>query len=229
MDMRAIHGEGRQYEIGKWYKAEEESGFLKGFCFCKKIEQIDWYYPLKKNRLFEIEAENILPTNGDNLQCLRIRFVREISQEEILEYAEKLAKEKKDFSFCVKKFLIRYGVGIDRFLASENWKDRYLIAEEGIREDILAYDENAHIRALIASKGKSLDILVKDESWFVRMAVAKCGRDKDLDVLVYDKDQRVRCVVAGKGRPKDLKMLAFDEDWHVRLAVNRVVGIRKGK
>ena len=53
MDMRAIHGEGRQYEIGKWYKAEEESGFLKGFCFCKKIEQIDWYYPLKKNRLFD--------------------------------------------------------------------------------------------------------------------------------------------------------------------------------
>ena len=225
MDMRATMGDKMQYELGKWYETKETIVPCKsGFHFCKTIEDVNDYYELCTSRLFEVEATgDIIEADENKMVCSNIRLLREISQEEIKSYLEKMYCKKEEWNLQKKKLFISYGINLDEFVKDEDWYVREAVAKHGRPQDldILVRDKDYDVRAAVAKHGRpqDLDILVKDRSWHVREAVARYGRPQDLDILVRDEDYDVRVAVAKQGRPQDLDILVKDKSWHVRKTV----------
>jgi len=195
MDMRAVNGNGMQYEMSKLYSMEGKVVPCEnGFHFCKSIEAVNGYYSIKDSRIFEVEAD------GEIIDCVgkyaaeKIMLVRELTQKEINDYFKQNQKE---------------------FIESENWYVRSAVAEQGYGLDILVHDKDPNVRSAVAEQGYGLDRLINDEDWQVRTAVAEQGYG--LDILINDYDGGVRSAVAEQGYGLD--RLINDEDWQVRMAV----------
>lgn len=191
-DMRAIHGNGMQYELGKKYTVNGKVILCEnGFHFCKKIEYLNIYYDISDSRIFEIEAYGNIEGNSSKYVAESIRLVRELSKEEINDY----------FKLNQQKFV------------KSNYGDvRIAVAEQGYGLDTLVHDENGFVRQAVAKQGYGLDMLVHDADWLVRKVVAEQGYR--LDKLVHDEDCDVRKAVAKQGYEMD--ELIHDKDFSVR-------------
>ncbi len=199
MDMKAVNGNGMQYEMGKLYSIEGKViPCYKGFHFCKSIEAVNSYYSIKDSRIFEVEAD------GEIIDCVgkyaaeKIMFVRELTQNEINDYFKQNQKE---------------------FIESENWHVRSAVAEQGYGLDILVHDKDPNVRIAVAEQGYGLERLINDEDWQVRTAVAEQGYG--LDILINDNDGGVRIAVAEQGYGLD--KLIKDRSFPVRYTAQEML------
>lgn len=159
------------YELGKWYKVEDENEIEVceyGFHFLKNIRDVFAYAApinIVTFDLYEIEARGkiIHWDNGeDDKYCSsKIKIVKKLKREDIIEYIEE-----------------------NKLLYSDNPNIRGAIARYGYGLDILINDECSYVRMNLARGGYELDKLINDEEWYVRNAVAEQGYG--LDILVKD-------------------------------------------
>jgi len=217
MDMKAKHGNGMQYEMGKWYTIEGKVVPCEnGYHFCETIEEINGYCSIKDSRLFEIEADGKIVRHNNKYAAEKIRLVRELTKGEIYDYfkqnQEKFLKSKDSY---VRKAVAEQGCGLDTLVNDENDWVRMAVAEQGYGLDVLINDEDFFVRITVAEQGYDLNVLVRDKSRHVRHAVAKQGYG--LDILISDKDPDIRREVAKQGYGLDV--LINDEDYLVRATV----------
>ena len=197
MDMRAVNGNGMQYEMGRLYSVKGDViPCENGFHFCQVIEELNDYYYLKNSRIFEIEAYGKIEECGCKCVAEKIQLVKELTTKEINDYFKQ---------------------NQEKFVESEDWYVRQAVAWQGYGLDKLIQDGNGDVRATVAEQGYGLDRLVSDKDFVVRKAVAEQGYG--LDILVYDEDEDVRKAVAEQGYGLDI--LINDKVWQVRAAVAR--------
>ncbi len=191
-DMRAIHGNNMQYELGKTYSINRKVVLcVNGFHFCEKIEDLSYHYNIAESRIFEIEADGNIKSDNIKYAAQRIRLVRELSKQEINDYFKKNWKSLvKSYSYDIRKTIAEQGYGLDILVYDEDWKVRRAVAEQGYGLDILINDEDWKVRRAVADQGYGLDELIHDEDWTVRRAVAEQGYG--LDILVRDECWVVR-------------------------------------
>ena len=223
-DMKAIFGDGMQYELDKWYKIEGEIiPCKKGYHFFDNIRDIFILFCCCNYDIYEIEAKGkIIKVEDDDYQgkfvCNEIKLTRRLTQDEIKKYIEdNLDILVNDKDYDVKCKVARQGYGLDRLINDENYVVRCEVATQGYGLDILVNDECWVVRREVARQGYRLDILVNDENYTVRREVARQGYR--LDILVNDKEYEVRCEVANQGYGLDI--LVSDEEYKVRYEVAR--------
>ena len=220
-DMRAIRGNGMQFEMDRLYSIRGNVvPCYNGFHFCKAIEYLNVYYNVKNSRIFEIEADGeIIEYDENKYAAEKIRLVRELTKEEIWDYFSRnqgrLIKSRDSY---IRMAVAEQGCGLDTLLYDEDYIVREAVAGQGYGLDVLVHDENWFVREAVAKKGYGLGILVHDENLLVRVAVVKQGYG--LDVLLYDKDPFVRKKVAEQGYGLDI--LAYDEDYNVRTTAKMI-------
>lgn len=216
-DMKAIYGNGMQFELGKKYTVSGEViPSENGFHFCEKIEYLNICYDISDSRIFEIEAYGDIRSDNKKYVAEGIQLVRELSKEEINDYFRQNQQEFiNEENRMVRIAVAQQGYGLDKLLHDEDCYVREAVAKQGYGLDVLVYDEKWQVRSAVAEQGYGLDILIRDANWIVREAVAKQGYG--LGALVYDEDYDVRKAVAEQGYGLD--RLINDEQWQVRAAV----------
>lgn len=172
MDMRAVYGNGMQYEMEKPYVAKGKLVPSKnGFHFCGDIEGLNEYYAIKNSRIFEVEASGEIRKCSKKYVAKKIKLVRELTKEEIDGYFKK---------------------NQDKLIRSPRWYVRSAVADMGYELDILINDKCWEVRSAVARQGYRLDILINDEDHDVRKEVARQGYG--LDILMNDESEYVRCL-----------------------------------
>ena len=198
-EMRAVHGNNMQYELGKDYSINGEViPCRNGFHFCEKIEELNCYYDITDSRIFEVEADGIIRQHENKYVAEKIKLVRELSKEEIKKYFEQ---------------------NLQSLVCHNEASVRAAVAKQGYGLDVLIHDKNWYVRASVAKQGYGLNVLIHDKDNDVRIAVAKQGYG--LDVLIHDKDTNVRIAVAKQGYGLDV--LIHDKDWYVRRSVKTIL------
>ena len=203
-DMRAVRGNGMQFEIGKVYSVKGEVVPCEnGFHFCDKIESLNFYSPIIKSRIFEIEAGGEIIQENDKFTAESICLGRELTGQEISSYF----KQNQDAfiesgDWWVREAAADQGYGLERLIYDENWCVKNAVVRQNYRMDILIHDKDWHVRSAVARQGYGLDVLLCDEDYKVRCAVAEQGYG--LDGLLRDEDWRVRCAVARQGYGLDV-------------------------
>lgn len=85
LDMTSRFGN-MQYEIGKDYSM---GGIAvpcqRGYHFCRKIYDVFNYYPISTSKVVEVEASGRIVEKQDKMAATRIKILREVPEEEILE------------------------------------------------------------------------------------------------------------------------------------------------
>ncbi len=196
-DMRAVYGNGMQFELGKEYMVTGKIILYKnGFHFCKRIEYLNCCYDIKESRIFEVEAYGDIIIDHQIYVSGNIYLKRELPKEEIKNYFEQN----------------------QQLIYSEQDDVRLAVAEQGYGLDVLVRDKSLLVRAAVAKQGYGLDILIRDEDWQVRATVAKQGYG--LDVLVHDEDWYVRLAVAEQGY--GLNELVHDQNFYVSEAAKEM-------
>lgn len=75
---------GFQYEIGKTYEYDGDIELCsQGFHFCRKLQDVHYFYNLKESRICEIKADGKIIDDDKKSVCARISIIRELSREEI--------------------------------------------------------------------------------------------------------------------------------------------------
>jgi len=225
MDMKAKHGNGMQYEIGKWYVTEGEVIPCKnGFHFCDSIEAINAHYTIRESRIFEIEADGKIVKCDDKYIAERIKLVKEIKKEEIGDYfrqnQEKFITSKNSY---IRMAVAEQGYGLDVLINDEDHWVRAAVAKQGYGLDILIDDADCLVRQAVAEQGYGLDVLINDAYSWVRAAVARQGYG--LDILINDKNSAVRTIVAEQGY--GLHILIRDENDYVRYVAQEMLKQRQ--
>lgn len=217
-DMRAADENGMQLEIGKIYSVEGELiPYQNGFHFCDRIERLNIYYSIVKNRIFEVEADSEVDICDEMMYVARkIKLIRELSKEEILNYFK---ENREKFCNCkqaeIREAVAEQGLCLDILIHDENFNVRGAVAKQRYGLDILIHDKDEGVRCTVAGQGYGLNELIYDKNWFVRCAVAEQGYG--LDILIRDRDECVRIAVAEQGYGLD--KLIYDKAWCVRRAV----------
>ena len=195
MEMKAVNGNGMQYEMGRLYSVEGDVIPCKnGFHYCDSIEELDRYYNIAASRIFEIEADGEIIKCDGKYAAEKIKLIRELAKEEIYDYFKSNQKKFiKSGDWQVRKAVASQGYGLDILVNDKNSAVRYEVAKQGYGLDILVCDEDWHVRMEVAEQGYGLEILINDEAWQVRVAVAKQGYG--LDKLIHDEDEFVRYTV----------------------------------
>ena len=217
MDMRAVSGNGMQYEMGKSYAIEEKVvPCYKGFHFCKSIEELNGYYSIKNSRIFEIEAAGEIIERNDTYAAEKIMLVRELTKEEVNDYFKQNQRELiKCRNWNVRIAVAEQGYGLEELVCDENWYVRAAVAGQGYGLDVLVNDDHWYVRVAVAEQGYGLDKLIQDKNCCVRVAAAR--QSYGLDTLIHDENYRVRMAVAKQGYGLDV--LVHDDDCDVRCAV----------
>lgn len=217
INMRAVNGNGMQYEMGKLYSIEGKVvPCYKGFHFCKSIEAINGYYSIKDSRIFEVEADGEIIDCAGKYAAEKIMLVRELTQEEISDYFRQNQKEfAKSEVWYIRYAVAAQGYGLDILVYDKDYSIRIAVAKQGYGLDILVHDKDPNVRIAVAEQGYGLDRLINDENWQVRTAVARQGYG--LAILINDEDSDVRRAVAKQGYGLD--RLINDWNWQVRTAV----------
>lgn len=214
MDMRAVHGNGMQFELGKWHSLDgdmaffhddyfknelDKKYFLEGnmdafycnFLVCEEIEYLAFYHSIKDCRIFEADTDWGMAGYNGTYVAEKIRLARELTQKEInsyfMEYQDIFIGEP---AWQIRKALAEQGYGLEILVKDENWRVREAVAEQGYGLEILVNDEDRDVRTAVAGQGYGLDVFIHDESYWVRQAVAKQGYG--LEILIHDKDWDVR-------------------------------------
>ena len=217
MDMRAVNGNGMQYEMGRLYSVEGDVIPCKnGFHYCDSIEELNRYYNIVASRIFEIEAYGEILEYENKYAAKKIQLVRELTKQEINDYFKQNQKELMKSKYRhIRQAVAEQGCGLDVLIHDDNSDVRAAVARQGYGLNILIRDKDWHVRREVANQGYGLDVLIKDSSWLVRSAVAKKGYG--LDMLINDEEWQVRRDVAKQGYGLDI--LINDKDRDVRMAV----------
>ena len=79
---------GYQFELNKEYSIEGKLELCEnGFHFCKEFKNINTYYQFhRQHRYFEVEILGDVIDDGDKSCTNKIKFIRELTDEELLEY-----------------------------------------------------------------------------------------------------------------------------------------------
>ena len=146
--MRAIDGNGMQFEMGETYSVEGEVVLCEnGFHFCERIEDLNRYNNIKDSRIFEVETGGKIKSDGMQYVAQKIRLVREITKQEINDYFKKnwesLIKSEDD---DVKRAVARQGYGLDTLVHDRSYDVRLAVAEYGYGLDILVHDRDDDVR-----------------------------------------------------------------------------------
>lgn len=197
-NMRAVYGNGMQFELGKKYTVTGDViPHKNGFHFCKNIEYLNCSYNISNSRIFEVEAYGDIVGNHQKYVARGICLKRELTKEEIRDYFEQNQQT---------------------VIGNADWQVRSAAAEQGYGLDVLLHDGDFHVRKAVAEQGYGLVVLVHDEEWRVRRAVAEQGFC--LAVLVCDEEWRVRKTVAEQGYGLDV--LLHDKNFNVRRAAKKM-------
>lgn len=169
-DMRAIYGNGMQFEVGKKYTVTGEIVPCKnGFHFCKKIVYLNRCYDIKDSRIFEIEAYGDIKGDYQKYAAESICLMRELTKEEINGYfKQNYQKIIYDKDWLVRTAVAKQGYGLDVLVCDEHWLVRKAVAEQGYGLDILLHDNDCDVRNAVARQGYGLDELVYDQDYCVR-------------------------------------------------------------
>lgn len=221
MEMKAVNGNGMQYEMGRLYSIEGEVvPCKKGFHYCDSIEELNRYYNIVASRIFEIEAYGEILECENKYAAKKIQLVRELTKQEINDYFKQNQKELMKSKYRhIRQAVAEQGCGLDVLIHDEDWHVRMAVANQGYGLDILINDESWFIRAEVAKQGYGLDILIHDRDWQVRRDIAKQGYG--LDILIHDKDCDVRMAVAQRGYGLDT--LIYDKDRSVRFVAQEML------
>ena len=225
MEMKAVNGNGMQYEMGRLYSVEGDVIPCKnGFHYCDSIEELDRYYNIAASRIFEIEADGEIIKCDGKYAAEKIKLIRELAKEEIYDYFKSNQKKFiKSGDWQVRKAVASQGYGLDILVNDKNSAVRYEVAKQGYGLDILIHDKSWYVRTAVVEQGYGLDILVCDEDWHVRMEVAEQGYG--LEILINDEAWQVRVAVAKQGYGLD--KLIHDEDEFVRYTVRKELECNK--
>ena len=154
-DMKAIHGNGMQYEMNVIYEVYGEIIPCKnGFHYCKEIKDLFKYYENEDIRIFECEVDKEVTNDGIKYCTNKIKLTRELSKEEIDKY---------------------FIDNLDELKNDKNLYVRAAVAQQGYALEELKNDEDCVVRRAVAQQGYALEELKNDEYWSVRLAVAKQG------------------------------------------------------
>ena len=155
-DMKAIFGDGMQYELDKWYKMEGKIiPCERGYHFFDNIRDIFYLFYRYNCDIYEIESKGNIIKDDDNdyngkYVCSEIKLVKRLTQEEINKYIED---------------------NLDILVNDEDVDVRCEVAKQGYGLDRLIDDEDCNVRREVARQGYGLDILVNDKDWIVRCEV----------------------------------------------------------
>ncbi|MEG1299910.1 MAG: hypothetical protein RSC93_04345 [Erysipelotrichaceae bacterium] len=231
---------GFQYEIGKTYRIKGELEFDRnGFHFCKRLIAIEYYYDLLASRVFEVEAIGEVKSDGLsasdelNLCTDEIRFVRELSKEEIIELANESVDDVNVYH--------RIRLAASKLASKETLK---ILSEDAmwcVREtaagnlnlgtellNILSKDESCYVRFRVAenphTSNEVLNMLSKDEASCVRAAVAEnvSANNKILNYLRIHGTVYIRCLVAENSNTNEDLILKLSKDVSAR--VRKAIG-----
>lgn len=210
-----------EFELGKTYSINEKVVLQeKGFRFCEKIENLNYHYSdnITENRVFEVEAEGDMESDGIDFWAQQIRLVRELTRKEIDDYFRENYEDLiKSDNYFVRRTVAQQGLALETLIHDEHPLVRREVALQGFGLETLIHDEDKHVRRAVAQQGFGLDILVLDKSEDVRATVAYQGYK--LDKLISDENCCVRRAVAAQGYGLD--KLISDESWLVRIEVAR--------
>lgn len=120
-DMRATHGDGMIYELGKKYIMEGplEPG-RKGFHYCEKLEDVIAFYDdIENSRFFEVEVTGNIEKRMDNFIEIcatdSIILTKELSKEYITGFFREKARELSlSESYDVRAAIAKMGLFLDR-------------------------------------------------------------------------------------------------------------------
>lgn len=148
MEMKAVNGNGMQYEMGRLYSVEGEVIPCKnGFHFCKSIEEINGYYNIADSKIFEVEAYGQVIKHGNKYVAEKIRLRREFTKEEIKRYFKrKQRKLVESSSWYIRQAVARQGCGLDILIKDGHWCVRATVAEQNYGLEELIYDNNNSVR-----------------------------------------------------------------------------------
>lgn len=164
-DMKAVYGNGMQFDLGKEYTVTGKVLICKnGFHFCKNMEYLNCGYRIRNSRIFEVEAHGDIRFGRKVYVAESIRLVRELTEKEISDYF----KQNQQW-----------------MLKSTDWEIRRALADQGYGLDILVYDDDFRVRTAVARQGYRLDILLRDVDWEVRQAAAE--QERRMDMLSHNK------------------------------------------
>lgn len=159
-----------QHKADEGYFVERNSVLLRREArFCKDIEHLSYYDGIRNKRIFEIEACGRIIKFGERYVAEKIKFIRELTKEEINDYFRQNQK---------------------KFIESGIWYIRKAAVEHGFGLDVLIHDRSSIVRRAVAEQGYGLDMLIYDDDREVRIAVAEQGYG--LDTLIHDEDDCVR-------------------------------------
>ena len=217
MEMKAVNGNGMQYEMDKLYSIKGELvPCLNGFHFCEFLEKLNAYYYITSSRIFEIEAGGKIIKCDGKYVAEKIKLVRELTKEEIKDYFKQNQRELiKCRNWNVRIAVAEQGYGLEELVCDENWYVRAAVAGQGYGLDVLVNDDHWYVRVAVAEQGYGLDKLIQDKNCCVRVAAAR--QSYGLDTLIHDENYRVRMAVAKQGYGLDV--LVHDDDCDVRCAV----------
>jgi hypothetical protein len=142
---------------------------MKGFHFCRKIENLNEYYAIRDSRIFEIKASGKIVKGSEKCAAKKIKLVKELPKEEINNYFR--LKQKmlvKSWDQQIRGEVASQGYCLDMLIHDEWWQVRAAVAKQGYGLEELICDEDLDVRTAGSRTGFCLDMLVNDENKYVR-------------------------------------------------------------
>lgn len=222
---------GFQYEIGKTYEIEGEPIMCaRGFHACMKLESVFYYYSnYNKPILCEVEilGDVVYGKNDeDKIVTNKIKIVRELTKEEVEQYAFDLFKLKGESRPLVYALLQYPDLGqfisglILRRLPTYEQKQlvvhgsktlRHRFLKEGnpmVKQELI---QSAHLYSPTEQK-IIFNTLIQDSNEDVRAEIAIYGKKTHRDILMNDSSPKVRTQVALFATNKQLNEMVMREE-----------------
>lgn len=126
-DMRATHGDGMIYELGKMYIMEGplEPG-RKGFHYCEKLDDVIAFYDdIENSRYFEVEVTGKIKKRMDNFIDIcatdSIILTTELSKEYVTGFFKQKAGELSlSENYDVRAAIAKMGLYLDRLICDKH-------------------------------------------------------------------------------------------------------------
>lgn len=205
MDMTCM---GFQFEVGKTYKVDNDKPLElcsdSGFHFCEKFEDVFEFYKWNNCRVFKVETNSPVVTDGEKSITKEITIVSELTRDD-LEY------ENLDSS------------------ASKNYYE--IMLEDDVEFIFNTFKDNSSygVKAAVINKMNNEGLIYKtfkdDVAFDVRVAVINKMSDEDLIYKTFkdDEDLRVRTAVVQKITDEKLIFETFKDDVSVLVRTNVLV------
>lgn len=236
---------GYQFEVGKTYTVDNDKPLEicsdSGFHFCLNLENVFNFYDYNNCRLFEIETDSEVLTEGNKSITKKIKINRELTQEDLNKETfkntlytvyfkkmtdEELLKFKDDADYEVREIVVDKMEDLDLMCNTFKNDTRYSVRVKVVEKmkdldlmfNTFKNERNKIVRQAVVERMEDLDLMFKtfkdDEDWEVRSAVVLKMEDLGLMFKTFknDKHYLVRKDVAERMEDKNLMFNTFKDD-----------------